>query len=238
MNMMCSVFTWTAWILSVHLKPWLGRNTPSVAITVSETFGWSDWWCNWGDEDVRKHPTKGRRAVSERRPPHPPTPSLFVWEAAQNVDGVVLCTCEMASKRWKVNNFWWHLHSLQYANEQSCKSQIARREKRRWREQKEGREQRVEKRETDGGWCKLWMQPAISKRKRKAERNLKSCISDYAFATFSYHGPWANAYTIWPLRALFEKEEKGEHSHIRPRRVVWSCVVPSSVPWTWYDVCV
>lgn len=27
----------------------------------------------------------------------------------------------------------------------------------------------VEKRETDGGWCKLWMQPAISKRKRKAE---------------------------------------------------------------------
>lgn len=48
---------------------------------------------------------------------------------------------------------------------------------------------RVEKRETDGGWCKLWMQPAISKRKRKAERNLKSCISDYAFTTFSYHGP-------------------------------------------------
>lgn len=27
----------------------------------------------------------------------------------------------------------------------------------------------MEKRETDGGWCKLWMQPAISKRKRKAE---------------------------------------------------------------------
>lgn len=52
-----------------------------------------------------------------------------------------------------------------------------------------GREQRVEKRETDGGWCKLWMQPAISKRKRKAERNLKSCISDYTFTTFSYHGP-------------------------------------------------
>lgn len=53
---------------------------------------------------------------------------------------------------------------------------------------KEG-ESRVEKRETDGGWCKLWMQRAISKRKRKAERNLKSCISDYAFTTFSYHGP-------------------------------------------------
>lgn len=29
-----------------------------------------------------------------------------------------------------MNNFWWHLHILQYANEQSCKSQIARREKR------------------------------------------------------------------------------------------------------------
>lgn len=65
---------------------------------------------------------------------------------------------------------------------------------------KEG-ESRVEKRETDGGWCKLWMQRAISKRKRKAERNLKSCISDYAFTTFSYHGPWANLCAIWPLCA-------------------------------------
>lgn len=37
------------------------------------------------------------------------------------------------------------------------------------REKEEGGS-RVEKRETDGGWCKLWMQPAISKRKRKAEK--------------------------------------------------------------------
>lgn len=73
----------------------------------------------------------------------------------------------------------------------------------------------MEKRETDGGWCKLWMQPAISKRKRKAERNLKSCISDYAFTTFSYHGPWANSYTIWPLCVCFwERESEREHLHI------------------------
>lgn len=65
-----------------------------------------------------------------------------------------------------MNNFWWHLHNLQYANEPSCKSQIARREKGRWRERKQGGS-RVEERETDGGWCKLWMQPAISKRKKK-----------------------------------------------------------------------
>ena len=117
-----------------------------------------------------------------------PRPSAFCLEGCAKCRQCSLCTCETASKRWKVNNFWWHLHILQYANEQSCKSQIARREKGRWREEKEGGS-RVEKRETDGGWCKLWMQPAISKRKRKAERNLKSCISDYAFTTFSYHGP-------------------------------------------------
>lgn len=45
-----------------------------------------------------------------------------------------LYTRKTAPKCWKVNNFQWHLHILQYANEGSCKSQIARREKRRWRE--------------------------------------------------------------------------------------------------------
>lgn len=29
----------------------------------------------------------------------------------------------------------------------------------------------VEKRGTDGGWCKLWMQPAISKRNGSEEEN-------------------------------------------------------------------
>lgn len=33
---------------------------------------------------------------------------------------------------------------------------------------------RVEKKETDGGWCKLWMQPAISKRKKERQGETSS----------------------------------------------------------------
>lgn len=39
---------------------------------------------------------------------------------------------------------------------------------------------RVEKKETDGGWCKLWMQPAISKRKK--ERQGESSSHAYQIA--------------------------------------------------------
>lgn len=140
----------------------------------------------WVNKDAR-----GRKSYQEMRHDrflgsrsHSPTPVLKGFIKCLSCS---LYTRKTAPKCWKVNNFRWHLHILQYANEGSCKSQIARREKRRWREEKEGGS-RGEKKETDGGWCKLWMQPAISKRERKAERNLKSCISDCAFATFSYHG--------------------------------------------------
>lgn len=66
------------------------------------------------------------------------------------------------------------------------------REKRRWREEKkEEGGSRVEKKrekQTEAGvnyGCNL----RFPRGKEKAERNLKSCISDYAFTTFSYHGP-------------------------------------------------
>lgn len=60
------------------------------------------------------------------------------------------------------------------------------------RERKEREGNRVEKREreeqTEVGvnyGCNL----RFPRGKEKAERNLKSCISDYAFTTFSYHAP-------------------------------------------------
>lgn len=166
----------------------------AVIIAVSKTFDHHDGWCNWVEW--------GHKETTDSKPKdltlflrHIKGKGDLISSAYQRCCAKCrqrsLCTCETASERLKVNNFWWHLHILQYANEQSCKSQIARREKRRWRGKKngEGAAWKREK-ETDGGWCKLWMQPAISKRERKAERKLQSCISDYAFTTFSYHGPW------------------------------------------------
>lgn len=55
----------------------------------------------------------------------------------------------MASKRWKVNNFWWHLHILQYVNEQKLqeKKNQTRLPGEREREGREGRRRRCRERE-------------------------------------------------------------------------------------------
>lgn len=250
---MYSAIPWTAWILSVHLC--LGREKHPINRHQSIKPPLTDMMENVirVNEDARKHQRKRSSHIVTQQiwVKKAPCPLRFCFRASAKCRQCSLYTCKTASKRWKVNNFWWHLHILQYANERACKSQIARRERegemeRRRRKKKNlgGRVQSiVEKRGTDGGWCKLWMQPAISKRKRKAE---KPQVMHIRLRICHIFLSWSVSKLIYNLASVCQRVtdrqnrktgKEGKHFWSMSRCVELCCAVKHSLEFTWC-VCV
>lgn len=125
-------------------------------------------------------------------------PLLLFWDVVQNVDSVVCILAEQhqSAGRWII--FGGICTFCNMLMSKAAKARLPGERRGEGEEEKREGAEWKRKKQTEAGvnyGCNL----RFPRGKRKAERNLKSCISDYAFTTFSYHGPWANSYTIWPL---------------------------------------
>lgn len=212
----------------------------AVIIAVSKTFDPHDGWCN------------RMRMRGNNRPK-----DVMLWHIKVKKDLIPflffslgcsakcrqhsLYTCKEASKRWKVNNFWWHLHILQYANELKLQNPDCQKRER----EMERKKKKKEKNREGAEW----------KREKQTEADVNyGCNLRFPREKERLRGTSSHAYQIMhlPHFLIMVREQTQmqsglfvhmcvfvwDHLHIHPCQVSWCRVVLSAILKTWSEVCV